>query len=151
MKQSIFNYRTPALNEKNISIAMLILRVGVGLLMLTHGLGKLETLFNGEPIQFKDPIGVGPTASLILAVFSEVLCSILLIIGLSTRFAAIPLFITMIVAALIVHANDGFGRQELPLLYAAAYVVIAIIGAGKYSLDYWITKKKYIIHSNNNF
>lgn len=141
MSKTIISYLHTGLNEKNISIAMLILRVGVGLLMLTHGLGKFEALFSGEPIQFKDPIGVGPTASLILAVFSEVLCSILLIIGLGTRFAAIPLFITMIVAALIVHANDGFGRQELPLLYAAAYTVIALIGAGRYSLDFWLTKK----------
>ncbi|WP_333907979.1 DoxX family protein [Aequorivita sinensis] len=65
----------------------------------------------------------------------------LLIIGLSTRLAAIPLAITMLVAAFIVHANDGFGRQELPLLYAAIYISIALIGAGKYSLDNRISKK----------
>ncbi|GGW54414.1 putative oxidoreductase [Winogradskyella epiphytica] len=124
-----------------ISVALLILRVVGGAFMLTHGLGKFEALFSGEPIQFRDPIGVGATASLALAVFAEVLCAILLIIGLGTRLAAIPLAITMLVAAFIVHANDGFGRQELPLLYAAIYISIALIGAGKYSLDNWLSKK----------
>ncbi len=109
--------------------------------MLTHGLGKFKAFFSGEPIQFRDPIGVEASASLVLAVFAEVLCAILLIIGLSTRLAAIPLAMTMLVAAFIVHANDGFGRQELPLLYAAIYISIALIGAGKYSLDNLISKK----------
>ena len=124
-----------------ISTALLILRVVIGIFMLTHGWGKMETLFSGEPIQFPDPIGVGATASLALAVFTEVLCSILLIIGLGTRLAATPLLITMLVAAFIVHANDGFAKQEFALLYAVIYLTIAIIGAGKYSLDYLISKK----------
>ncbi|MDX1279062.1 DoxX family protein [Oceanihabitans sediminis] len=128
-------------NSTNISVAILILRIAGGAFMLTHGLGKFEALFSGEPIQFRDPIGVGATASLALAVFSEVLCAVLLIVGLGTRLAAIPLAITMFVAAFIVHATDGFGRQELPLLYAAVYISIALIGAGKYSLDNWLLKK----------
>jgi putative oxidoreductase len=109
--------------------------------MLTPGMGKLSILFGDGPIRFPDPIGVGATASLLLAVFSEVFCSILLIFGIGTRLAAIPLLITTLVAALIVHANDGFGKQELPLLYSAIYVVIAIAGAGKISIDNWIFAK----------
>ncbi|WP_370097397.1 DoxX family protein, partial [Xanthomarina gelatinilytica] len=116
------------------------LRLVVGIFMLTHGIGKFDALFGGEPIQFPDPLGIGATASLAMAVFSEVLCSILLIIGLGTRLAAIPLLITMLVAALIVHSTDGFGRQELPLIYTTLYIAIAILGAGKFSLDYLITK-----------
>lgn len=125
----------------NVNIALLILRVAVGIFMLTHGWGKMETLFSGEPIQFADPIGLGATFSLALAVFAEVLCSILLIIGLGTRLATIPLLITMLVATFIIHATDGFGKQEFALLYAVIYLTIALIGAGKYSLDYLISKK----------
>jgi len=47
----------------------------------------------------------------------------------------------MLVAAFIVHANDGFGKQELPLLYAATYLLLVITGAGKFSMDYWLQKK----------
>ncbi|MGB1041036.1 MAG: DoxX family protein, partial [Flavobacteriales bacterium] len=88
----------PGAYTTNVSLALLILRVVAGAAMLTHGVGKFESLFSGEPIRFPDPIGMGATTSLALAVFSEVLCSILLIVGLGTRFAAIPLLITMLVA-----------------------------------------------------
>lgn len=138
MIKSIFN---PGSYPNSINFVLLLLRLAVGILMLTHGMGKFSTLFGGGPIQFPDPIGVGATASLALAVFAEVFCSILLILGLGTRLAAIPLLTTMLVAAFVVHATDGFGRQELPLLYSAIYFVIAITGAGKISVDNWIYRK----------
>ena len=132
----------PEVNPNQVSIALLLLRIVIGGLMLTHGWGKMEMLFSSDPIQFADPIGVGATGSLALTVFAEVLCSILLILGLATRFAAIPLLITMLVAAFIIHSNDGFGKQEFALLYAVIYLTIAQIGAGKYSLDCLISKNK---------
>lgn len=141
MKTIITKVFNPGFYPNNVSTALLILRVVIGFFMLTHGWGKMQTLFSGEQIQFADPIGLGATFSLVLAVFAEVLCSILLIIGLGTRLAAIPLLITMLVAAFIVHANDGFGKQEFALLYAVIYLTIGMIGAGKYSLDYLISKK----------
>ena len=127
--------------SKNINVLLLILRVVSGGFMLVHGVGKFSTLIGDDPIKFADPIGIGETASLALAVFSEVFCAVFLIVGFSTRLAAIPLIITMLVAAFIVHGNDGFGKQELPLLYATIYSVIAIAGAGKFSIDNLIYKK----------
>lgn len=129
------NYSNP------VSLSLLSLRVVTGIFMLTHGYRKLLMLTGGGPFQFADPIGVGVTVSLILAVFAEVLCSLLLIAGLATRFSALPLLFTMIVAALIVHADDGFARQELPLLYASVYLVLVIAGPGRFSLDNLIHKK----------
>lgn len=131
----------PGNYHRNINIVLLILRVTVGFFMLSHGMGKFYKLIGDAPIQFADPLGIGASASLTLAVFSEVLCSILLIIGLGTRLAAIPLLITMLVAAFIVHGADGFGKQELALTYAAIYLAIALAGAGKISLDYLLNKK----------
>lgn len=135
MIKTIFN---PGKYPNSLNLALLLLRVSAGVFMLTHGMGKLSTLFGGGPITFADPIGIGEPASLVLAVFAEVLCSILLIFGIATRFAAIPLLITMLVAAIIVHANDEFGRKELSLLYGVIYLSIALAGAGKFSVDYWI-------------
>lgn len=121
-----------------IDYSLLILRLTVGIFMLTHGVGKFYNLIGDGPIQFPDPLGVGATASLALVVFSEVLCSILLIVGLGTRLAAIPLIITMLVAAFVIHATDGFGKQELPLMYTAIYAVLTIAGAGRLSVDKWL-------------
>ncbi len=125
----------------NISLALLFLRIIVGVFMLTHGYGKVLMLFGDGPVKFADPIGLGETTSLIITVFAEFLCSIFLIFGVATRFSAVPLIITMLVAALIVHAPDTFMRKELPLLYAAIYLVIALAGAGSYSVDNWLIKK----------
>lgn len=109
--------------------------------MLTHGLGKFYNLIGDEAIAFGDPIGIGVTASLVLTVFAEVFCSIFLIIGFSTRLAAIPLILTMLVAVLIVHASDEIGKKELPILYTLIYFILAVMGAGKYSLDHLIFGK----------
>lgn len=142
MKTMINNIFNPGIYPKNINLALLLLRLTVGVFMLSHGIGKFSMLFGDEPIMFADPIGVGETPSLALAVFAEVLCSILLIFGIATRIAAIPLFVTMLVAVFIVHQNDGFGKQELPLLYLMVYLSFSITGAGKISIDNWLFKKK---------
>lgn len=123
---------------RNIDFVLLLLRLTVAAFMLTHGWDKFLRLFGDAPIQFADPIGIGATASLVLTVFSEVFCSVFLIFGFVTRLSAVPLLITMLVAAFIVHASDGFGRQELPLFYAISYVILIIAGAGKLSVDKWI-------------
>ena len=131
-----------SLNLPQIDAGLLVLRIGVGALMLTHGIPKLLKLFSGEEIMFADPFGFGMEFTLLLAVFAEFVCSLLIIIGLGTRLAVIPLIITMLTAFLIVHAEDPFQRKELAAFYFLVYVVIAITGAGKYSLDYYWQKKE---------
>lgn len=125
----------PGNYPKNIDLVLLILRFVGGGFMLTHGIGKLLNLIGDDPIAFVDPLGIGVPASLTLVVFSEVFCAIFLILGFATRFAVIPLLITMFVAAFIFHANDGFGKQEMSLLYGTIFLAISIAGAGKFSID----------------
>lgn len=114
-------------------LALLILRVGFGGFMLTHGIPKMGMLSN--PSDFGDPMGVGSTISLILALIGEVVAPILLIIGFKTKWAAIPAAITMAVAAFVVHAKDDLATKEHALLFLIAFVVIFLTGAGKYSVD----------------
>lgn len=94
---------------------------------------------NGN-MQFGDPYGLGAEVSLVLAAFAEGICSILVILGLGTRLAVIPLIFTMVTVVFVVHGNDPFGRQELPLLYLLVYITLLITGAGKYSIDQIIKK-----------
>ncbi|WP_250631200.1 DoxX family protein [Rhodoflexus caldus] len=115
-------------------IALLVLRVGFGLLMLPHGLAKWQRLSAGET-SFADPIGIGEYPSLLLAVFAEVICSVLLTLGLLHRLALLPLIILTAVAAFIVHAQDALDVKEHALLYLFAYLPMWWLGAGKYSLD----------------
>jgi len=119
----------------------LVLRLAIGILMLTHGYDKLQSALAGGEIQFIDPVGLGQAASLYLAIFAEVFCSILLILGFATRLASIPLIVTMLIAVLVAHGSDPFGKKELALHYLVVYVLILVCGAGKYSVDYFISRK----------
>lgn len=114
-------------------LALLILRLGFGGFMLTHGIPKLEML--SDPSQFGNPIGLGSTASLILCLIGEVVAPIFMIIGFKTKLAAIPAVLTMAVAAFIVHAADDLGTKEHALLFLLAFLVIFLAGPGKYSID----------------
>ncbi len=115
-------------------LALLVLRLGFGGLMLTHGIPKINML-SASPIKFANPIGIGDTATLILTLIGEVLAPILIIIGFKTKWAAIPAVITMFVAAFVVHASDPLSGKEMALLYFIAFVTIFLAGAGKYSVD----------------
>ncbi|WP_370086802.1 DoxX family protein [Ekhidna sp.] len=121
------------------NLASLLLRVSLSALMLTHGWGKFNKLISGN-FSFADPIGIGEGPSLFLAVVGEFVCPILLILGFKTRLSTIPPAITMLVAALIVHGDDPFRRQELPLIYFVGFAAIFLLNSGRYSLD-WKLKK----------
>ena len=115
-------------------IGLLILRLGFSGLMLTHGIPKLMKLVQGN-MEFGDPIGIGSNLSFIFTVIAEAICPLLIIIGFKTKLATIPVIITMGVAAFLVHAADPIGTKEKALLYLFAFLVIALTGAGKYSVD----------------
>lgn len=123
---------------------LLVLRIGLALLMLPHGFGKAGLFFSGNEIQFPDPLGVGATLSLGLAVGAEVVCSLLILVGFKVRFSVIPLIATMLIAILVIHINHPWGKSELGALYLLGYTVLAIAGSGKYSLDRLILKKQDI-------
>lgn len=115
--------------------SLLILRFfAAGFMLYGHGFGKLMNVFSGN-FQFGDPIGLGPELSLILAAFAEGICSILVIAGYYTRFAALILMINMSVAFLFVHITQSFGDMELALVYLLLFTSIFLLGPGKLSLD----------------
>ncbi len=116
-------------------LALLLFRILVACLLLTHGIPKLTKLFSGDEIQFINPYGLGVTTSFVLATFAEFVCSILVILGLATRLATIPIIITMATAIIFAHANDPFGVKEKPLLFLVCFAFLLVIGAGKYSID----------------
>ncbi|HEX9651564.1 MAG TPA: DoxX family protein [Cyclobacteriaceae bacterium] len=120
-------------------LALLIFRVAVGGMMLTHGIPKARRVFAGD-WRFGDPIGLGSEVSLLLATFAEAGCGILIILGLWTRLASVPLVITMAVAGFIHHAPDPFSTKEKSFLYLAAFILLFFLGGGKYSLDRTLSK-----------
>jgi putative oxidoreductase len=126
-------------SQKAASRGLLLLRLIFGLGMtLGHGWGKLMS-FSEKMGSFPDPLGISSPLSLGGTVFAEVVCGVLVALGLFTRAATLPLIFTMAVAAFVVHGGDPlFGpgpAKEMALLYLTAYAVLFISGPGTYSID----------------
>lgn len=129
--------------SRGTDLALLILRLVFGGSMIVgHGWGKLMRLFSGEPIEFGDPYGLGPVTSLILATSAEFLCAVLVTVGLLTRWALIPLIITMLTVVFVVHLGDPYSRVEKGILFLGPYLALLLTGPGAYSLDAMISNRK---------
>ena len=126
------NYSAGAFN-----FAMLLLRFGVGILMINHGYDKLVHFNNYATMNggFMKFMGLSSHISLALVVFAEFFCSLFLILGLLTRLSTIPLLIAMGFALFKANGGDIFKEGEMAALYLCAYFVILILGPGKISVD----------------
>jgi putative oxidoreductase len=109
-------------------------------MLFGHGAPKLLN-YGTLSEAFPDPLGLGSPTSLVLATLAEAGCSVLLILGLGTRLAAIPLAITMSVAFFLVHAQDPWKIKELAFVYLTVYLSLIVAGGGCCSLDTLIGRK----------
>ena len=134
-----------------ISLLLLALRLLFGGLLLSHGIQKW-TNFESMSAAFPDPLGVGHSDSLGLAIFGELFCSIGFILGALYRLAMIPMIFTMIVAFFVVHANDVFAVKELAFIYLVVFILMYIAGPGKFSIDHIIgnelSRRKSRVYKN---
>lgn len=123
---------------QSADLGLLLLRLTLGFsMLLLHGWAKFQN-FNAIAPKFMSLFGVVPSpVSLGLAIFAEVVCSVLLIVGLFTRFAALSLAFTMAVAFFVQHkaALTGPGSGELAMIYMAGYVALVFAGGGRYAAD----------------
>lgn len=119
--------------------AMLLLRLGLGILMMAHGYQKLTHFAEMQP-KFMNFMGIGSSMSLALLIFAEFFCSLFLILGLFTRLAAIPLIIATCVMVFKAHNGDVFGDGETATLYLTGYLVLLFVGPGRVSVDSMIGK-----------
>jgi putative oxidoreductase len=127
----------PGNNSGAANLGLLVLRLWMGFsMLLNHGVEKLKNFSDTAP-NFPDPLGIGHTASLALAVFAEFFVSIFLIFGLLTRWSALVLAIDMGVAFISVYkgALSGQGSGELAFMYLMGYVTLLLAGPGRFSVD----------------
>ena len=113
---------------------LLITRIIFSLSLITHGYPKLMNLLSGSP-SFGNPIGIGEIPTLVLAVLAEFVAPIFIIIGYKTKIFTLFPMVTMIVAVFVVHLDDPFKRKELAILYLLGFLIIFLMGPGKYSIN----------------
>lgn len=143
MKINLFSSGTSTFG---VDLAALTMRlIGGGALIGAHGLFKFQKVLSGEEIQFLDPIGIGDVASFHIAMIAEFICASLIVLGLFTRVALIPLILLMLTIVLQVHGADPFAKQELPLMYLSVFFALFLLGPGRFSLDRLIKSRKKTI------
>ena len=76
--------------KRNIDLGLLVLRVGLSVMMLTHGIPKFMEFIGGNMSLVGDPIKLGGLITSILVLIGEVIAPVLILIGLKTRMATIP-------------------------------------------------------------
>ncbi len=135
----VYKFLFPSKPEGNaFSLFLLALRILFGVLLLSHGVQKWMN-FSAMSGSFPDPLGVGSTLSLGLAIFGEVFCSVGFIFGAFYRLALIPMIFTMGMAFFVIHANDPFAIKELAFIYLVVFILMYITGTGKFSIDHIIS------------
>ena len=117
------------------NIALLLLRiVFAGSMLYGHGLSKFYRLIERD-LSFANPIGIGEAPTLVLAVFSEFLAPLFILVGYKTKIFSFFPAITMFVAAFVVHLSDPFARKEKAILFLIGFIIMMMLGPGKYSID----------------
>ena len=117
----------------SLDIGILLLRLSCAL-MIVHGWGKFIDFSDGVA-DWPDPLHVSPVVSKGLTVFAELFCTILVVLGLFTRLALMPLIVCMLVIIFVMHAGEPFGEKELGVHYLLAYLTLLFTGPGRYSVD----------------
>jgi len=131
-------------------VALLLLRIGIGTnLFLRHGVEKIHGF--SIPAHFSNDIGIGETPTFLIAFFGDAICSLLLVLGIGTRWIAMYYFCLISVAWGVRHHFmywDTPGHHlsgdhgELIVCYLLFMVLLFLTGPGRYSVDAWIAGSK---------
>jgi putative oxidoreductase len=122
------------------NVAILCFRIMVSLeLMLVHGLKKVGVGV-ASPEVVPNPFGLPEAINQTTAIAANLVFPVFVIAGVLTRVAVIPILAVTLSGYFVVHWNDSPLEKDMPFMYSVSYLLILIIGAGKYSVDYWINK-----------
>lgn len=120
-------------NAPVMSILLLALRLLFGILFMVHGFDKL-TNYSLLVDSYPNFMGLGSRFTLLLTMFAELVCAAAFILGFLFRLAVIPMIIAMFVAFVWVH-NGVISEGELSFIYAMVFLILAVTGPGRYSID----------------
>ncbi|AZF37120.1 DoxX family protein [Pseudomonas sp. R4-39-08] len=119
---------------KKQDVGLLFLRVSGALFLLwVHGLPKLLN-YSDQLKLIEDPFHLGAPITLLLAIFAEVLCPLLIIAGVWTRLACLPILAVLVIALLVVHPEWTLFEGQFGWLLMIIFTSILIAGPGSLRL-----------------
>jgi putative oxidoreductase len=114
---------------------LFFLRVSGGLFLLwVHGLPKLLN-FSAQLLVIEDPFHLGANVTLMLAIFAEVLCPLLIIAGVLVRLACLPILSVLWIALLVVHPQWSLEEGQFGWLLLILFTSLLIAGPGRLALN----------------
>lgn len=116
-------------------LGLLFLRAsGALFLLFVHGLPKLLD-FTAQLALIEDPFHMGATVTLSMAIFAEVLCPLLILVGVLTRLACLPILFLLLVALVVVHPDWTVEQGQFGWLLTLIFTSVLIAGPGRLALN----------------
>lgn len=127
--------------KSRFDLSVLLFRMAISLeLMIAHGLKKVG-IGVAEAEKVPNPFHMPEIMNQYFAIAANLVFPVLVMIGLLTRLSILPILAVTLVGYFVVHWNDSLLEKDMPFMYSAAYLLLLVIGPGKYSADYVINKK----------
>lgn len=129
-------YPTPLV----FNASLLIFRIAICLqLMLVHGTKKIG-IGIAEPEKVPNPYHLPEVINQYLAIAANLIFPVLVILGVFTRLAVIPILALTLTGYFVVHLHDSPSVKDIPFMYSLSYLLLLVLGPGRYSLDHLINK-----------
>ena len=118
--------------------ALLVFRILLAVeLFRVHGMKKFR-VENGQKEHVPNPLHLPEKLNGFVATFSDTVVPFFIILGLGTRLAVLPTIGVTAIGYFVVHKNDSLEVRDVPYMYTLSLLLILALGAGKYSLDYYL-------------
>ncbi|HZH97213.1 MAG TPA: DoxX family protein [Flavisolibacter sp.] len=130
----------PSANSFNI--VMLLFRIALSLeLIVVHGFKKVG-LNVAAAEKIPNPLQLNEALNYTFAVSANLVFPVFVILGLFTRIAILPILAVTVTGYFAVHWNDPLPVKDMPFMYSLSYLLVLVLGPGRYSIDYFIDKKR---------
>jgi putative oxidoreductase len=128
------------------SLALLVARIGLGVVFVAHGWQKFDDMgLAGTQASFAKMGAPAPELTAYYSTFVELVGGAALLIGAFTAVAGVLLVLDMLGAFLVVHIDNGVfvtqGGYELVVALGVGALLVAVFGAGRYSVDGMLGRK----------
>ena len=129
----------PASNILDISLFLFRVLLSIEL-MMAHGLKKIG-IGVAEPEQIPNPLHFPQEFNDLFAIAANLIFPIFVILGLFTRLSVLPSLAVTLTGYFLLHWNDALLIKDGPFMYSLCYLLLLVLGPGRFSLDYFINKK----------
>jgi len=141
MKKFIWRLTNIHPSAAGFNISLFVFRILVSVeLMMAHGLKKVG-IGIAQAEQIPNPLCLPENLNRLFAISANLFFPVLVILGLFTRIAVLPILAVTLTGYFVVHWHDSLLEKDTPFIYSVIYLFLLVIGPGKYSADYSINKR----------